>query len=139
MIITDTFSLRPRYSDVDQMGYVYHANHVSFCHQARTELMRKMNIHDKAVEDKGIMMPVIDFNIKYKNPAFYDDEIFITTTISEMPKTRLKFSFELKDPEGKLLSKAESTVVFVKTETRYPMIVPDFVVDAISKFAVGSL
>ncbi|GAL66792.1 acyl-CoA thioesterase [Jejuia pallidilutea] len=39
-MITDVFKLRPRYGEVDQMGYVYHANYVSYCHQARNELLR---------------------------------------------------------------------------------------------------
>lgn len=133
-IISDTFVLRPRYSDVDQMGYVYHANYVTFCHQARTELMRKIGIHDKAIEDKGFMMPVISFNIDYKNPGFYDDEIHITTTISELPKVRFCFYFEVRNSEGKLLSKAKSTVVFVKKDTRQPLAVPAFVIDALDNF-----
>lgn len=131
--IIDTFVLRPRYSDVDQMGYVYHANYVSFCHQARTELMRKMGIHDKALEDRGVMMPVISFNIDYKSPGFYDDEIHITTTISELPKVRFRFSYELRNGEGKLLNKAISTVVFVKKESRQPIMAPDFVLEALSR------
>lgn len=131
--ISDTFVLRPRYSDVDQMGYVYHANYVSFCHQARTELMRKLGIHDRALEDRGIMMPVIAFNIDYKNPGFYDDEIYITTTISELPKVRFRFSYELRTKEGNLLNRAESTVVFVKKDSRQPIAVPPFVLEALTQ------
>lgn len=132
--ISDTFVLRPRYSDVDQMGYVYHANYVSYCHQARTELMRKLGIHDKSLEDRGIMMPVIAFNIDYKSPGYYDDEIYVTTTISELPKVRFRFSFELRNSDGKLLNKAESTVVFVKRDSRQPIAAPAFVIDALKSY-----
>jgi len=133
--ITDTFVLRPRYSDVDQMGYVYHANYVSFCHQARTELMRKMGIHDKSLEDRGVMMPVISFNIDYKSPGYYDDEIHITTTIKELPKVRFFFFYEIRNSEGKLLGKADSTVVFVKLDSRMPIVAPDYVIDALQGFS----
>lgn len=132
--ISDTFVLRPRYGDVDQMGYVYHANYVSFCHQARTELMRKIGIDDKSIEYAGFMMPVIAFNIDYKNPGFYDDEIHITTTISELPKVRFRFSFESRNSDGQLLNKAQSTVVFVNKETRQPIAVPEFVLKALEGF-----
>ena len=49
-LIENTIQLRPRYGEVDQMGYVYHANYVSYCHQARTELLRRLNIDDKTLE-----------------------------------------------------------------------------------------
>ncbi len=132
-MISDTFEIRPRYNEVDQMGYVYHANHVTYCHQARTELLRKFNINDFELEEKGMMLPVISFNIQYKNPARYDEVLTIKTTIKEMPKVRFQFFFQITNQEGKLVSKANSEVVFVNKETRVPMAVPEFVVDVLEK------
>jgi len=119
--------LRPRYGEVDQMGYVYHANYVSYCHQARTELLRKFDLNDKNLEDMQIMLPVISFNIEYKKPAHYDELITITTTVKEMPKTRFYFEFLITNEEGHILSRANSTVVFVDKRSRNPKIVPDFI------------
>lgn len=68
-MIKDEIQIRPRYGEVDQMGYVYHANYVSYCHQARTELLRKLGVHDRVLEEKNVMLPVISFEIKYKKPA----------------------------------------------------------------------
>ncbi len=126
-MIQDTMQLRPRYGEVDQMGYVYHANYVSYCHQARTELMRKLGLNDKNIEDMDIMMPVISFNIDYKKPAHYDELISITTTIKDLPKTRFYFEFLIHNEEGHILSKANSTLVFVNKRSRHPKLVPDFI------------
>ncbi len=138
-MIIDEFKLRPRYDEVDQMGYVYHANHVSYCHQARTELLRKFNINDFELEEKGYMLPVISFNIQYKVPARYDELLTIKTTIKELPKVRFQFYFEIRNQEGKLVSKANSEVVFVNRETRVPMQVPDFVFKVLEKEFEASL
>jgi acyl-CoA thioester hydrolase len=127
-MIQDTIQLRPRYGEVDQMGYVYHANYVSYCHQARTELLRKFDLNDKLLEDMQIMLPVISFNIDYKKPAHYDELINITTRVKEMPKTRFHFEFLITNQEGHILSKASSTIVFVDKRSRNPQIVPDFIV-----------
>ena len=132
-MITDKFQLRPRYNEVDQMGYVYHANHVSYCHQARTELLRKFGLHDEEIEKRGFMLPVISFNIKYKTAAKYDELLTITTTINKMPKVRCYFEFEIKNEAGKIVSKGNSEVVFVDKETRKPMLAPMFVTEALSK------
>jgi len=132
-MIQDTMQLRPRYGEVDQMGYVYHANYVTYCHQARTELLRKLDLNDKYIEDMNIMMPVISFNIEYKKPAHYDELINITSTIKKMPKTRLYFEFLITNKEEHILSKANSTVVFVDKDSRNPKIVPDFIANKLKE------
>jgi acyl-CoA thioester hydrolase len=126
-MITDEIQLRPRYGEVDQMGYVYHANYVSYCHQARTELLRKIGIHDSLLEAKNVMLPVISFEINYKKPAHYDELLTIKTKIREMPEVRFSFEFEVRNTEGILLTTAKSTVVFVDSKNRFPMSAPDFV------------
>ncbi len=132
-MITDEFMIRPRYDEVDQMGYVYHANHISYCHQARTELLRKLGVHDAVIEDMGFMIPVISFNIKYKVPARYDEQLTIKTSIKAIPKLRFEFSFEIYNEAKKLVSTSVSEVVFVDKETRQPMAVPVFVKDILEK------
>ena len=43
-MIQDKMQIRARYAETDRMGYVYHANYLVFCHQARNELLRKFEI-----------------------------------------------------------------------------------------------
>ncbi len=132
-MIRGKMKIRPRYGEVDKMGYVYHANYVSYCHQARTELLRSIGINDKTLEDKNIMVPVIAFSIDYKKPAHYDEVLSIITSIEEIPKVRFNFSFEILNEQKRVVCKAKSTIVFVNCKTRVPMVVPDFVRDTIEK------
>lgn len=133
-MITDTYKIRPRYGEVDKMGYVYHANYVTYCHQARTELMRKLGVNDYELETKNIMLPVISFEIFYKKPAYYDELISIKTTIKELPKVRFNFEFEVKNEQNIVLSTAKSTVVFVNSKTRLPINIPDFVENKLKNY-----
>jgi acyl-CoA thioester hydrolase len=126
-MLIDEFKIRPRYDEVDQMGYVYHANHISYCHQARTELLRKYGLNDAVMEERGIMLPVISFDIKYKTPAVYDEVLTIKTMVKQMPGVRFSFEFEIYNPANKLVSLGKSEVVFVDKQTRKPMQVPQFV------------
>lgn len=126
-MITDVFELRPRYGEVDQMGYVYHANYVTFCHQARNELLRKLGLDEIILEKEHIILPVISFEINYTKPAHYDERITIKTTIREMPKVRFSFEFEIKNEQNALLSKAKSAVVFADSQSRLPKRIPEFI------------
>ena len=126
-MITDVFKLRPRYGEVDQMGCVYHANYVTYCHQARNELLRKLGLDEIKLEKNNIILPVISFDIKYKKPAHYDELITVKTIIRVMPKVRFSFEFEIKNEQHTLLSKAKSTVVFVDSQSRLPKNTPRFI------------
>ena len=121
--------IRVRYDEVDQMGYVYHANYVKYCHIGRTELLRTMNIHDNFLEENNIMLPVIDMGLKYKKPANYDDLLTIKSTITDIPRTRLNFKFEIINETEELICIAESTVVFVDSVTRKPMEAPKVILE----------
>lgn len=126
-MITDYYEIRPRYSEVDQMGYVYHANYITYCHQARTEMLRKMGICDSILEENNVMLPVISFKIDYLKPAYYDKPLTIKTTIHEMPEIRFEFTFEIKNENKDLISKANTTVVFAEKDSRLPRNIPAFV------------
>ena len=130
-MISGELSIRPRYQEVDQMGYVYHANYIGYCHQARTELLREFGIHDRALEDKNIMMPVIEVKVRHLKPVGYDDQLRIKTSISEMPKTRFYFLYEFFNEEDQLVCKAQTTLVFVDKLTRKPMRAPEMVLQAL--------
>ena len=132
-LIENTIQLRPRYGEVDQMGYVYHANYVSYCHQARTELLRRLNIDDKTLEENYIMLPVISMNLKYHKPAGYDELLTIKTSIPEIPATRFSFHFEIRNEKDELVCTAASTTVFVDSRTRKPMRAPPIIIEAIEK------
>ena len=132
-MITDDVYIRPRYGEVDQMGYVYHANYVSYCHQARTELLRKFGINDKILEEKNIMLPVISFELKYQRPAYYDELLRIKTTIKDIPATRFRFKFEIENEAQQIICTASSSVVFVDSTTRKPLKIPEFILDALKR------
>jgi len=130
-MIRDEMQIRPRYGEVDQMGYVYHANYVSYCHQARTELLRKYGINDRALEENNVMLPVISFNIKYLKPAYYDELLSIKTILSEMPEVKCNFKFEITNMKMETLCTANSTIVFVNAKTRKPIRVPKLIEEAL--------
>ena len=130
-MINGKMQLRPRYGEVDQMGYVYHANYLSFCHEARTELLRQYGINDSNLEENDVMIPVISFSIAYKKPARYDEILTIATAIRNFPKIRLSFDFEIRNTKNELICTAASTVVFVNKTSRQPVRLPHFVEDAL--------
>lgn len=133
-MIKDTITFRPRYDEVDQMGYMYHAHYVTYCHIARTELMRKYGICDCFIEEQNVMMPVVEMNVRYKHPAHYDEIIYIETFIYKEPLVRFFFNFIFKNSKNEVICTADSTIVFVNKDDRKPIKTPQLVLDMLKPY-----
>lgn len=112
MYISET-QIRVRYAETDQMGYVYYGNYAQYYEVGRVEALRQLGLSYKAMEDSGVMMPVLSFKIKYIKPAFYDDVITIKTIIKELPSLRVVFEYECYNQNNELLNIGETTLVFI--------------------------
>jgi len=121
--------IRVRYAETDQMGYAYYGNYATYFEVARVEALRSLNFSYKQLEKDGVMLPVLEFGIKYFKPGFYDDELTIKTMISELPSARIKFDYETYNSEGVLLNKANTTLVFVSVKTKRPTSAPQHLLD----------
>ncbi len=64
-MIEKDIKVRVRYSETDKMGYVYYGNYATYFEVARVEMLREMGVNYKDIEDDGVMMPVLEFKIKY--------------------------------------------------------------------------
>lgn len=127
-------TLRTRYSEVDRMGYVYYGNYAMYFEVGRVEAMRVLGISYAQLEDQGVMMPVIRYEIDYKKPAFYDEELTIVTRVSEVPRSRMTFEYETWNAKGELLNTAITQLVFVDSRTMKPVRAPEVITDAAKKF-----
>ena len=68
------------------------------------------------------------FSIKYFKPAFYDDELTIETTITEVPRARIHFTYKTFNAEGVLINEAKTSLVFINKKTMKPCLAPaDFI------------
>ena len=125
MIKTET-TIRVRYGETDQMGYVYYGAYAQYFEVARVEAMRSLGITYREMEEKGVLMPVIHFEINYKKAALYDDEVRIVTTIKELPYTRITFHSESFNQKNELLNTGSVTLVFLDRNKKKPMMSPDW-------------
>ena len=133
MLISET-KIRVRYGETDQMGYVYYGNYAQYYEVARVDALRKIGFRYKEIEEKGILLPVLDYSIHYNKPAFYDDELTIVTTIKELPSVRITFHYECFNEKKELLNTGVVTLVFIDKERNKPCIPPDWFMDEVEKY-----
>jgi acyl-CoA thioester hydrolase len=119
-----TTKLRVRYGETDQMGYMYYGNYAEFYEVARVEMLRSLGLSYKAMEESGVMMPVVELHCKYLKPALYDEEISIKVIIKTMPRARMHFYYELYNEQNELINTGETLLVFVKMDTKRLCFIP---------------
>jgi acyl-CoA thioester hydrolase len=133
-MMTAETRIRVRYGEVDRMGYLHHGNYPLYFEVGRTELIRQFGLTYRELEDRGVLLPLRDISIRYHQPALYDDEVIIRTSLINRPSIRMEFEYQMLNTSGELLSEAKTTLVFVNAETRKPMRVPAFFKEIIDSF-----
>jgi acyl-CoA thioester hydrolase len=127
--------IRVRYSETDQMGYVYYGNYGAYFEVARTEAFRSLGVNYRELELSGIMMPVLEMKTKYIRPARYDDLLTIKMMLPTKPHgTRITFEYEVQNEAGELLTKGETTLVFVNMKTGRPIALPEAVTSKLDPY-----
>lgn len=79
------YAVRVYYEDTDLSGITYHANYLRWFERARSDLLRRLAIDQRAAIEAGEgAWAVAEVNLKYLKPARLDDDIVITTTCTEL-------------------------------------------------------
>jgi acyl-CoA thioester hydrolase len=80
--------IRVYYEDTDFSGLVYHASHLRFMERGRTELLRELGLHQRALlEGSGgaqIFFVVRAMDIDFKKPAHMDDLLTVETEVVDI-------------------------------------------------------
>jgi acyl-CoA thioester hydrolase len=127
--------VRVRYAETDRMGYCYYGNFAVYFEVARVEALRELGITYKNLEDDGIILPVLDYQVRYFAPAYYDEELTIETIVEEVKGTRIYFSYKTLNDKGAQLNQATSTLVFVDFQTKKPINPPSYLTDILKAIA----
>ena len=112
--------LRVRYAETDQMGVVYHSNHLIWFEVGRVELMRQMGFSYRDMErEDGRFIAVAEVTCRYRAPVYYDEEVLVRTRLKTVRESVVVFSYELVRSEGgALLAEGETTHIVTNTEMK---------------------
>ena len=95
--MTET-TVRVNYSEVDQMGVVYHARYLVWLDVARCEHLRRQGMSYAELEQRGLRLAVSELRIRYRRPARYDDVVRVRCWVREAGTRRISFGYALDLP-----------------------------------------
>ncbi len=122
------------YSDTDAYGVVWHGSYLRWLEAGRVELCEMLGHNLIELENKDIVMPVINLNIRYKASAKLNDNIIIETKISKFNGMSVTFSQAIRSAETlKTFVKAEVEVVAISKGGKLYRKMPDILADLFKK------
>jgi acyl-CoA thioester hydrolase len=127
-------SFRVRYSETDQMQYVYYGNYAAYYEVGRVEALRQLGLSYRDLEDSGIMMPVLETHSYYHKPAKYDTLLTIKVTIPQLPLAKIKFEYEIYSAEGEMIHTGDTTLAFINMSSGKPTRAPTTMTKLLAPF-----
>lgn len=122
-----TITVVPRYAETDKGGVVHHSVYPVWFEMGRTELLRADGIAYRDLEAQGIFFVVAEMRIKFRRPAFYDEELLLETTCSNITPGKVEHTYRLtRRSTGVLLAEGSSVLACVNAEGKIRR-VPEFI------------
>ena len=109
MTTSHTMTIRVRYCECDPMGVAHHTAYPVWFEMGRTELLRATGRSYRDLEHEGAFLAVVSLEVRYRQPARYDDELTLCTSLVEVGHVKIKHEYELLR-DGVVLARAKTTL-----------------------------
>jgi acyl-CoA thioester hydrolase len=114
--MTHRLPIRVYYEDTDLAGIVYYANYLKFIERARTEWVREMGVDQSQLKaEEGVVFAVRRVEADYMQPAKFDDELVVETTVEALTGVRVVVKQDVMR-DGVVLFSALVTLVALGSE-----------------------
>ncbi len=127
-------SIRVRYGETDQMGYVYYGYYAMYYEVARVESLRRLGLTYREIEAMGIIMPVLENHSRFLVAGKYDEVLRIVTTIKDKPSVRIAFHYDIYNEEDRLIHQGHTLLAFVDQKSGKPCRPPEAMMRVLAPF-----
>ncbi|MFI5187849.1 MAG: acyl-CoA thioesterase [Chitinophagales bacterium] len=118
--------VRVRYAETDQMGVVYHSNFFLYYEVSRAESIRQLGFTYADMEKMGVIMPVVEVQSRFLQPALYDDLLTVKSILKELPAHhKIEFHHEVYNEKKVLLATGKIILYFVESKTMKRTAMPE--------------
>ena len=110
---------RVRFVETDLMGVVHHSNYFRWFEMARVEFLRSANVLLPELIASGIVFPIMDVQCKYRQSAYFDDQIRIEAELVDFSRVKLCFAYKVwRESDGTLLAEGRTRNAFTDINGR---------------------
>jgi acyl-CoA thioester hydrolase len=107
------FAQRVYFEDTDFSGVVYHARYLHFMERARSDMLTRAGIEQRAAHEGGEgVYAVTSMQLKFHRPAHFDDALLVTSTVECIRGASVDIQ-QIISRNGETLLSAHVTAAFI--------------------------
>ncbi|MDY3919062.1 MAG: acyl-CoA thioesterase [Candidatus Limivivens sp.] len=115
--MTAAYLHKVQYYETDQMKIVHHSNYIRWFEEARIDMMERTGFRYEEMEEKGVIIPVVEAHAAYRSMVRFGDTVVIQPKIEKFNGIVLEISYDVKDQEtGILRCQGRTKHCFLNTE-----------------------
>ena len=125
--------IRVGFDETDAQGVVYYGRYMPYFDRARVEYLRRIGQLTHVPGAPEFVMRAQ--HVEYHAPARFDDEVEVFVRVKELGRTSVTWAFDAyrADTREHLVS-ANQVAVFIDTDARRPVEVPQVFRNAVARF-----
>jgi len=102
------------------MGVAYYANYLVWFEVGRSQYCVDCGFSYRDMEQEtGLFLIVAEAHCRYLAPARYEDDLVISTGITELTRRTLRFGYEItREPDGAKIARGETLHVLMTPQGR---------------------
>src|SRR6266436_5673024 len=106
-----SYSHRVTYGECTLGNHIYYSRYLDLLEAARGEFFRELGGTFLEWQQQGIIFPVIECRLRYRNPAQYDDLLTIEVWATFLQGVRVTFAYRIRNQAEILVLEAETAHV----------------------------
>ncbi len=92
-----------RYAETDSMGVVHHSRYFPWFEVGRTEFFKTCGMSYREVEERGVLLPLLDCYAKFIQGAKYQDDIWVEVKLRRLGVAKCIFDYRIVRCEDECL------------------------------------
>ena len=111
------YTHQAQYYETDQMGIIHHSNYIRWMEEARIAYMDQMGFPYRAVEEAGIMSPVLSVQCEYRSMTYFGDRIGIEVSLRSFKGVKYEIAYVMRDEKtGEMRAEGLSKHCYLKKD-----------------------
>lgn len=107
------------YYETDKMAVMHHSNYIRIFEESRVSFLLQAGMPMEEIEAKGILMPVLSVDCRYRSPLRFDEPFAVYPRITKFNGTTLEISYKIiSRRSGLLCVEGHSSHCFTDTDMK---------------------